>query len=87
MPIIGGLTVPIAQHFLVHPNNSTKELRKIVSHPHAIAQCHDFLQKQYPNAEWEYMNSTGQLQQFVKEHPDLSIAAIANELAAEEYGL
>jgi len=87
LPIVGGITVPIEQHLLMNPNNKTKEVNKIVSHPHAIAQCHEFLQKQYPNAEWEYMNSTGAAAQFVKEHPELGIAAIANEGAAKAYEL
>ncbi|TWI56249.1 prephenate dehydratase [Halalkalibacter nanhaiisediminis] len=87
VPIIGGVTLPIAQQFLVHPSNSTKKVEKIVSHPHAIAQCHDFLQEKYPDAEWEYMNSTGTAADYVSKHPDLNIAAIANELAADEYGL
>ncbi|GAE35115.1 prephenate dehydratase [Halalkalibacter akibai] len=88
LPIVGGITVPIEQHLLVHPNRvDIKTIDKIVSHPHAIAQCHDFLLKQYPDAEWEYMNSTGAAADFVHNHPELSVAAIANELAAKEYGL
>ncbi|MDT8861989.1 prephenate dehydratase [Alkalihalobacillus sp. MEB130] len=87
LPIIGGITVPIEQHLLVHPNKEGNELDKVVSHPHAIAQCHEFLQKYYPNAEWEYMNSTGAAAEYVKKHPELNIAAIANEIAANEYEL
>ncbi|GAE25914.1 prephenate dehydratase [Halalkalibacter wakoensis JCM 9140] len=87
LPIIGGITVPIEQHLLVHPNKKSERIEKVVSHPHAIAQCHEFLQKYYPKAEWEYMNSTGAAAEYVKNNPDLSIAAIANEIAAKEYEL
>lgn len=88
LPIVGGITVPIVQHLLVHPSNDQlKKIEKVVSHPHAIAQCHDFLQTQLPEAEWEYMNSTAAAAEYVSEHPELSVAAIANELAAKEYGL
>ncbi|WP_227937841.1 prephenate dehydratase [Alkalihalobacillus deserti] len=88
LPIVGGITVAIEQHLLINPNNvGVKDIEKIVSHPHAIAQCHEFLQTQYPNAEWEYMNSTGAAAEFVKSHPELNIAAIANEGAAKAYEL
>ncbi len=87
LPIVGGVTVSIAQHFLVHPSHPTRNVEKIVSHPQAIAQSHDFLQEQYPDAEWEYMNSTAAAAEYVAKHPELNIAAIANELAAVEYGL
>src|SRR5690625_5018687 len=59
LPIIGGITVPIAQHMLVHPSNEAMNIEKVVSHPHAIAQCHDFLHEKYGDVEWEYMDSTG----------------------------
>lgn len=87
LPIIGGVTVPIAQHLLIHPENTQQPIEKVVSHPHAIAQCHDFLQAELNGVEWEYMNSTGAAAEFVANHPELKIAAIANELAAEEYQL
>ncbi|ARK29196.1 Prephenate dehydratase [Halalkalibacter krulwichiae] len=86
IPIVGGITVPIEQHLLINRDGS-QEVNKIMSHPHAIAQCHEFLQKKYPDAEWEYMNSTGAAADFVKKNPELKVAAIANELAAKEYGL
>ncbi len=87
LPIVGGLTVPIAQHFLVHPDHPMRKVEKIISHPHAIAQCHEFLMSAYPEAKWEYMNSTGEAAEYVANHPDEKIAAIANELAAKEYDL
>ncbi|MCK0471139.1 prephenate dehydratase [Halalkalibacter sp. APA_J-10(15)] len=87
LPIVGGVTLPIVQHCLIHPQNKEKHVEKIVSHPHAIAQCHDFLQKTHPNAEWEYMNSTAAAAEYVANHPELPVAAIANDLAAEEYEL
>ncbi|MCL7746966.1 prephenate dehydratase [Halalkalibacter alkaliphilus] len=87
LPIIGGITVPIEQHLLMNPDYQGSKIDKIVSHPHAIAQCHEFLQNYYPDTEWEYMNSTGAAAEYVKNHPELAIAAIANERAAQEYGL
>jgi prephenate dehydratase len=89
IPIIGEVIVPIQQHFMVHPYNKTRlhELDKVLSHPHALAQCRKFLQQYYPNTEQVQTLSTSAAAQYVKENGTEVIAAIANELAAKEYGL
>lgn len=89
IPIIGEITVPIKQHLLVHPSNrdNWKQAKKIVSHSHAIAQCHKFLHKNLKNIPVESVNSTAAAAKLVMDHPELNVAAIANELAAKEYGL
>lgn len=87
LPIVGGVTVPIAQHLLVHPDNKEEQIEKVISHPHAIAQCHDFLREYYPNAQWEYMDSTGAAAAYVAENRDEKVGAIANELAGVRYHL
>jgi len=89
LPIIGEITIPIRQHLMVHPNNaaSWQEVPQIFSHYQAIAQCHKFLHNHFPNANIESVSSTATAAQMLKESPDLYAAAIANELAAEEYGL
>lgn len=89
LPIIGEITIPIEQHLLVHPNNREhlKEINAVYSHPHAIAQCHEFLRLALADAEIHFMNSTSAAAKYVMEHPELKVAAIANELAASTYGL
>jgi prephenate dehydratase len=87
--INGEIIVPIEQHLLVHSNhyhNWTK-IEKVYSHPHAIAQCHQFLRSMLPNAKFEYTNSTGAAADFVARHADEPIAAIGNHLAAKQYNL
>lgn len=83
------ITVPIRQQLMVHPDHAGKriQLETIYSHSHAIAQCHKFLHKFYPDAEYEYTSSTSAAAKIIKENPGQRAAAIANELAAEEYGL
>ncbi|WP_226583351.1 prephenate dehydratase [Halobacillus litoralis] len=84
--IIAELTVPIKQHLLVHPDGKGQEIKKVYSHSHAIAQCHQYLHKYYPDAEIEYTASTGKAAELVAaEGP--GVAAIGNHLAAEENGL
>jgi prephenate dehydratase len=87
IPIRGEISTPIAQHLMVHPENANKEIEKIYSHSHAIAQCHKHLHQHWKGKPSESMTSTAAAAQFVKEHPEKPIAAIANDLAAQEYGL
>jgi prephenate dehydratase len=89
LPVRGEISAPIRQHFLVHPNqlHQWAEIKKVYSHTHAIAQCHKFLHHTLKDAKAEGVASTAAAAQFVMEHPDLPIGAIANELAAKEYGL
>ncbi|MHC0037496.1 prephenate dehydratase [Pseudoneobacillus sp. C159] len=87
IPIRCEVTTPIAQHLMVHPENKNKQIEKIFSHSHAIAQCHKHLHSQWKGTPSENMTSTAAAAQFVKEHPERPIAAIANELAAKEYQL
>ncbi len=87
--INGEIVVPIEQHLLVHENhlhNWTK-IEKVYSHPHAIAQCHQFLRSFLPHANLEYLNSTGAAADFVAKHCQEPIAAIGNHLAAKQYNL
>lgn len=87
--IASELVVPIEQHFMVHPNHRERwtEMKKIYSHPHALAQCHQFLNNQMRDAELETYKSTGAAAKYVSENPELEIAAIANDQAAKEYNL
>ncbi len=81
--------MPIRQHFMVHPDNADnwKETERIMSHSHAIAQCHKFLHSEFKGVFCENTTSTAAAAQYVHEHPEIKAAAIANELAAKEYGL
>lgn len=89
LPIVGEIVVPIKQHLMVHPQNKERinELQSICSHSHAIAQCHQFIHKNMPNAEIDYKKSTAAAAKYVQAHPAQLVAAIANDLAAKEYGL
>lgn len=89
LPVLGEITVPISQHFMVHPNHaeSWQETERILSHSHAIAQCHKFLHSQFKGVICENTGSTAAAALYINEHPEIKAAAIANELAAKEYGL
>ncbi|RSK28002.1 prephenate dehydratase [Bacillus sp. HMF5848] len=87
--IVAELVTPIKQHLMVCPDNANnwRNITKVYSHSHAIAQCHKFLHQQFKGLELEHTSSTSAAAQFVSENPDLPIAAIANKMAAEEYKL
>lgn len=89
LPIQGEINAPIRQHLMVHPNHAEnwKEVEMIFSHSHAIAQCHKFLHKELKGIPCENLTSTAAAAKLVKDSPKRKIAAIANELAAKEYGL
>ncbi|WP_042413350.1 prephenate dehydratase [Geomicrobium sp. JCM 19038] len=87
-PIIGEVAIPIAQHLLVHPAvNDLHDIDTVYSHPHAIAQCHEFITGELDEVEQKFATSTAQAAREVSENEHTNIAAIANELAAEKYGL
>lgn len=89
LPIVADIVIPIRQHFMIHPDNAERvdEITAIYSHPQAIAQSHHFLRKNFPNVDIQYTDSTAAGAKYVQEHPEKVIAAIANEFAAETYGL
>jgi len=89
LPIRGDITAPIEQHYLIHPDNDTPSFKPeiVYSHSHAIAQCHKFLHKELKGVPYESTTSTAAAAKMVSENPDRMIAAIANEMAAEVYGL
>ncbi|WP_090925868.1 prephenate dehydratase [Salibacterium qingdaonense] len=89
LPITAEVTVPIEQHLLVHPgrDKNLDQITDVYSHPQAIAQCHEFIQRELPNASIHYTNSTSAAALEIQENPDRSAAAVANLLAAQTYGL
>ncbi|MFJ7974762.1 prephenate dehydratase [Peribacillus sp. JNUCC 23] len=89
LPIRGEIIIPIQQHYMVHPTHNDLAFKPdiVYSHSHAIAQCHKFLHRELKGIPYEYTTSTAAAAKMVKENPERKIAAIANEMAAEEYGL
>ncbi|WP_456279355.1 prephenate dehydratase [Bacillus sp. AK128] len=89
LTIIGEIVVPIQQHLMVHPDHveHLQQVETIYSHPHALAQCRKHLATAYKEAEQIQTLSTSAAAQLVANHPKQVSAAIANELAADVYGL
>ncbi|MFD1850158.1 prephenate dehydratase [Oceanobacillus bengalensis] len=89
LPVMAEIVVPIQQHLLIRRDftGNLMDIEGIHSHSHAIAQCHQFIHKELPNAQIRYTSSTGKAAELVSNSEGLSIAAIGNSLAANEYDL
>ncbi|HJT38067.1 MAG TPA: prephenate dehydratase [Actinomycetota bacterium] len=59
----------------------------IASHPHATAQCREYLARAMPAARVHAANSTAEAARDVAERGDVAWAAIGTELAGKLYGL
>lgn len=89
LSIAAELTSSIQQHLMIHPKNEGggKKPDKILSHSHALAQCHRFLHFNYRDTPLEQTTSTSAAAKYLSEHPEENLASIGNELSAKEYGL
>uniref|UniRef100_UPI00262771DB prephenate dehydratase n=1 Tax=Sporosarcina sp. TaxID=49982 RepID=UPI00262771DB len=87
--ITAEISTPIEQHLMVNQAQVefTDQLDSIQSHPHALAQCHKFLQYRYRRVPLIQTTSTAAAAKYISENPELRIAAIGNRLAAQTYGL
>src|SRR5919199_6332377 len=81
-----GETVVRVDHCLVAlPGSTIDDLREVVSHPQAIAQCEEFLSALDVNVRAEY-NTAGAAKRIADDRLD-HVAAIASRRAGELYGL
>jgi chorismate mutase/prephenate dehydratase len=83
------ILLPIRHNLMVHPKTASRGgrpvLKRILSHPQALAQCRNFLEAHYPGIEIKAAASTSAAAAEAAKKP--GIAAIASELAVERYGL
>lgn len=84
--IVGERMKPVRHHLLGLPGAELSAIRRISSHPQAIAQCDAFLSG-LTNVQVETSANTAISAKAVAESRDLSFAAIASAEAAAEYGL
>lgn len=77
-------TLPI-QHALVSPASNPQAIKTIYSHPQALAQCHDWLQENLPDASLVRTNSTAE--PFIRLKDDPEGGAIGSKWGAKIYGL
>src|SRR6059058_2431676 len=83
--LIGETVVRVDHCLLALPGSQIDELREVMSHPQAIAQCEEFLSAHEVIVRAEY-NTAGAAKQIAQERLD-GVAAIASARAGELYGL
>lgn len=81
------VVINVQQHLMGLPSASVSDIREVVSIPHATAQVRQFLQRELPAVTTRAANSTAEAAQLVAKSGDRTVAAIANQLAANLYGL
>ena len=84
LQVIKGLTIPIS-HGLLSFSSSLKKLKTVYSHPQALAQCQQWLEKFLPQVQIIPTKSTTEALKFLQE--DVTAAAISAPRAAQLYGV
>ncbi|OLB72474.1 MAG: prephenate dehydratase, partial [Nitrospirae bacterium 13_2_20CM_2_61_4] len=82
---IYGEVLQEVSHHLLSKSDSLKAVKKIYSHPHALAQCRHWLETNMPEVPLAEVHSTARAAEICTEDP--SAAAIASELAGQIYAL
>jgi prephenate dehydratase len=85
LKIVGEVYLPIKQQLMVNKGVSLSDIKEIHSHPMALLQCLDYLEK----GKWKLVETddTALSAKHVQQHKSKHIAAIASKLAAELYNL
>jgi chorismate mutase / prephenate dehydratase len=83
--LIYGEVLQEVSHHLLSKSGLIDEVKKVYSHPHAIAQCRNWLETHLPRVPAMEVASTARAAELCIDEP--SSAAIASELAGQLYGL
>jgi prephenate dehydratase len=85
LKIIGEIYLQIKQNLLVNPGVKLEDIREVHSHPMAIQQCLEYLDKN----NWKLIETddTALSAKHIHQHKSKHIAAIASKLAAELFKL
>ena len=83
--INGIYELEIHQNLLGVPGSSVEDIKKVISHPQALSQCHDYIKSRA--LETEEANNTAVAAKQVALAKDKHIGAIASVETAEIYGL
>jgi prephenate dehydratase len=84
--IIGEQYLRISHCLIGLPGSRIENLRQVISHPQALAQCENTL-RALPGVKIEQVYDTAGSVKMVKEMGDPTVAAVASRRAAEIYGM
>ena len=85
LKITGEVYLPIKQHLLVNPGVKLEDIKEVHSHPIAILQCMQYLDKH----NWKLVETedTALSAKHIHQHKSRHIAGIAGKLAADLFNL
>ena len=83
--IVREVVHPVSHRLIARRRLAPESIDKIISHPHAHAQCRRYLRANLPQAEAVAANSTAEAVRIVSESNE-KWAAIGSSIAAEKYG-
>ena len=81
------IVLPVHLELLGVPGATLDQIAAVVSMPVALGQCRDFLNRELPGVMERPLDSTAEAARSVAATGDPTVAAIANALAGERYGL
>ena len=81
------MVIPIIHSLLGVPGAKIDKITQVLSHPQAIAQCREFLRKNFPNVEVVEMSSTAKAAEQVSKLQQPHIAMVGSPTAVEHYKL
>jgi prephenate dehydratase len=84
-PIVGEIHLPIHQQLIALPGHTS--ITRIYSHPVALAQCEQYLDAHFPDAERIEYHDTAAAVELIKELDNPGYAAIAGTQAANVHSL
>jgi prephenate dehydratase len=86
LTIVGEVYLQIGQHLLVNPGVTLDDIKEVHSHPMALLQCIDYLEK-FPHWKLVETEDTALSAKHLRQRHGRHSAAIASKLAAELYQL
>ena len=86
LKVVGEIYLQIGQNLLVNPGVRLEDIREVHSHPMALLQCIDYLERQ-PHWKLVETEDTALSAKHLQQHRSKHIAAIASDLAAQLFGL
>jgi len=75
----------LIRHCLLSKSGNMQGITKILAHPQALAQCQNWLNREYPNIPREPVSSNSEAARLASLDP--TVAAIASDVAAQTWGL
>ena len=86
LPIVAETELQVVHHLVALPGTELSEIRRVCSHPQALAQCEAFL-RSLPNVEIVATYDTAGSARLIRDQSLRDTAAVASARAAEIFGL